>query len=398
MHSSAHPGGNIMSEQAPPSPPKRRWFRIVRILGIFAILLVALILAAPWIVAKTGLRDRAINGILASPSVTASSESASFGWFSPLSIHGMQLKSTNNRIDVRVEDIATEGSPWQLWESSPDLGTIRVEKPHITLELPLDVKLERAQRLELEPTFTAVVKDAALTVRVPDLDDAAIDVDAINMTFRVEKAEGGRVLTLDPVVVFDRRKLSPKLADKCLHLIDPSLGEFPDLGGEISLSLDKLRVPLGIPKDELATRVEVEGKLSFHQVSSAVKSPLRQALVHLVAHMNGKHESEVLRVVQDGEARFQVREGRLHHEGLRISVPDIDPGLQVSSWGSVGLDRTLDLHVELPHLDPVERKERSPAKCQVTGTIGSPKIAVQNASLVLRPPQHTEPIIAAHGI
>src|SRR6516165_9589399 len=151
-----------MSEQAPASTPKPRGLRIMWILGIFAILLVVLILAAPWIVAKTGLRDRAINAILASPSVTASSDSASFGWFSPLSIHGLKLNSTNNRIDVRVEDVATDGSPWQLWQSSPDLGTIRVEKPHVTLELPLDVKLERAQRLELEPTFTAVLKNAAM--------------------------------------------------------------------------------------------------------------------------------------------------------------------------------------------------------------------------------------------
>ena len=45
----------------------------------------------------------------------------------------------------------------------PDLGTIRVRKPHVRLELPLDVKIERTNRLE--PTFTAVVTDAALTVR-----------------------------------------------------------------------------------------------------------------------------------------------------------------------------------------------------------------------------------------
>jgi hypothetical protein len=387
-----------MSDKAPPSTPKRRRFRIVRILAIFAILLALLILAAPWIVANTGLRDWAVNWIISSPSVTASSESASFGWFSPLSIHGLQLNSTNNRIDIRVEDVAMDGSPLHVLASSPDLGTIHVEKPHVHVTLPLDVKLERTKRLDLEPTFTAVVRDAALTVRIPDLDVPAMDVDGINMTCRVEKTDGGRVLTLDPLVIFDRRKLSPKLAGKCLHLIDPSLGDIPDVDGEISLSLDKVRIPVGIPRDELPTRVEVEGKLNFHQVSSAVKSPLRQALVHLVADMNGKHPSDVVRVVQDGEARFQVREGRLHHEGLRISVPDIDPGIQISSSGSVGLDRTLDLHVDLPHLDPVARKERGPAKCRITGTITNPKIAVQNASLVLRQPDHKEAIIAAHGI
>jgi hypothetical protein len=387
-----------MNEPTAASAPKKRKHRFLRMLAILAIASVALILVAPWIFANTGLRDRAINWILASPSVTASTDSASFGWFSPLTIHGLKLNSTNDRIEIRVEDIAADKAPWQLLASSPDLGTIHVDKPHVLVTLPLDLKIERTKRLNLEPTFTAVVKDAALTVRIPELDGPAMDVDGINMTLRVEKADNGRMLTLDPLVIFDRRKLSPKLAGKCLHLIDPSLGDIPDVDGEISLSLEKLRIPVGIPRDELPRRVEVEGKLSFHQVSSEVKSPLRQALVHLLADMNGKHPSDVLRVVQDGEARFQVRDGRLYHEGLRISVPDIDPGLQISTSGSVGLDRTLDLHVDLPHLDPVARKERGPCQCSVTGTISDPKISVQNASLVLRQPEHKEAIIAAHGI
>ena len=125
-----------MSEQpaanspAPPNPPapKRRRRRVLRLLGILALLLVVLVLTAPWIVARTGLRDRTINTILKSPSVTASSESASFGWFSPLSVHGLDLTSTNKRVDIRVEDMAAERSPLQLLSSAPDLGTIRVDE------------------------------------------------------------------------------------------------------------------------------------------------------------------------------------------------------------------------------------------------------------------------------
>jgi hypothetical protein len=70
-----------MSEKtaADNQPAKRRRFQIIRILGISTILLAVLIVAAPWIVAHTGLRDTAINSILASPSITATSDSASFG-------------------------------------------------------------------------------------------------------------------------------------------------------------------------------------------------------------------------------------------------------------------------------------------------------------------------------
>src|SRR5690349_10145362 len=123
-----------MSEQpaanspAPPNPPapRRRRRRLLRLVGGLALLLVVLVLAAPSIVAHTGLRDRTINTILASPSVTASSESASYGWFSPLSVHGLELISPNKHVDIRVEDMTAERSPLQLLSSAPDLGTIRV--------------------------------------------------------------------------------------------------------------------------------------------------------------------------------------------------------------------------------------------------------------------------------
>jgi hypothetical protein len=389
-----------MSEQtASTSPtPKRRWRRAIRILGLFAILLVALIAAAPWIVAHTGLRDTAINAILASPSVTASSDSASFGWFSPLSVQGLHLKSTNNHVDIRVENFAAEKSPYQLWSSAPDLGTIRAEKPHVILEWPLDVQIPERHHHLIEPTFTAIVTDAALTLRLSGQDEPAIDVDGINMTCRVEKAEEGRVLTLDPVVIFERRKLTPERASNLLHLIDPTMSDTPEISGEYSLSLDKLRIPIGISRDEAVKRIELDGKLVLHQVSTKAKSPMQHALVQLVADMNGKHASEVVRLAQDSAIHFQVRDGRLYHEGLRIGLPDIDPALQIASRGSVGLDKTLDLYVDLPHLDAGERKAKGPAKCRITGTIDNPKIAVEDASLVLHQHDRKEPIIAAHGI
>jgi hypothetical protein len=388
-----------MSAQTAPTSaaPKRRRRRALRVLGLLAILLAILIAAAPWIVAKTGLRDRAINTILASPSVTASTDSASFGWFSPLSVDGLQLTSTNKHVDIRVNGITAERSPWKLWSSAPDLGTIRANKPHVRLTLPLDVELHRERNL-LEPTFTAVVTDASLTVLLAGQDEPVLDVDGIDMTFRVEQAEDGRVLTLDPLVVFDRRKVSPERANKLLHLLDPTMSETPHVGGVYSLSLDKFRVPIGVPKDQAIRRTEVEGRLVLHDVDWEVRNPLRQALVHLVADMNGKHPSDIVHLARSDEIRFRVRDGRLHHEGLRVGFPDIDPSLVLTSRGSVGLDRSVDLFVELPRLDRADWKGKGPAKCRVTGTIASPRIAVEDGSLALRQHGRKEPILAVHGI
>jgi hypothetical protein len=362
------------------------------------ILLAVLIVAAPWIVAHTGLRDRAINAIVSSPSVTATSDSASFGWFSPLSLHELRLQSANKHVDIRVQDIAAERPPYQLWASAPDLGTVRLDKPHVRLELPLDVTIERTKRLGLEPTFTAIVNDAALTVRLTGKDEPVLDVDGVSMTLRVEKADEGRVLTLDPVAIFDRRKLSPKLAGSLLHLFDPTMSDAPESSGEFSLSLDKLRIPIGVPRDEAVKRMEVEGKLVLHRLSTEVRNPLGQALVGLIAGMNDKDASDVVRLAQDADIRFQVRDGRLYHEGLRIGFPDIDPELVLTSRGSIGLDKTVDLFVELPRLDKALRKAKAPARCHITGTITNPKITVEDGSLVLRQHFRKGPIIAADGL
>ena len=107
--------------------------------------------------------------------------------------------------------------------------------------------------------------------------------------------------------------------------------------------------------------------------------------------MNGKMP-KVMRIAQDSEIRFKVRDGRLHHEGLRIGLPNIDPEPATDLGGSIGLDKTLDLFVELPRLDPVLRKEKGPAKCHITGTIDAPKIISEDGSLVPPgQPQGTDP-------
>jgi CO/xanthine dehydrogenase Mo-binding subunit len=88
--------------------------------------------------------------------------------------------------------------------------------------------------------------------------------------------------------------------------------------GEFSLSLDKLRIPIGVRRDRAVSRMEVEGKLVLHHISTEVRNPMRRAIIQMVADMNGKHASDVVTLAQDTEIRFRVHEGRLHHEGLRF--------------------------------------------------------------------------------
>lgn len=153
----------------------------------------------------------------------------------------------------------------------------------------------------------------------------------------------------------------------------------PDVSGEISLAIDKLTLPLDGPKEELVKNVTMEGRLNLHRISAGVSGPLRHLMVRVLADMHGKKPSDVVRVTKNTEVRFRVQEGRMHHEGLKIGFPDISPDLVATSRGSVGLDKSLDMYLEIPRIlangmiDPAAEK-LGPVRFRVTGTFEKPVV------------------------
>jgi hypothetical protein len=170
--------------------------------------------------------------------------------------------------------------------------------------------------------------------------------------------------------------LSRAFNHQILHLVAPTAEDVADVKGQVSLSVDKLRVPLGVPPDQLVKRTEMSGNLQLHELTTTVKTPLLEAMVKVLADLYGKKPSEVVRVVKNAEVRFQMRDGRMHHEGLQLGFPDISPELLARSTGSVGLDQSLDLLLEVPRIlvKPGARPGigASKVRFKITGTIQKP--------------------------
>ena len=184
------------------------------------------------------------------------------------------------------------------------------------------------------------------------------------------------MLTLAPVVIYEKQKLTPEVADDLLHLVAPTLSDITGVQGELSLSLETFRVPLGVPRSEVEKKVELAGKLQLHQVTVSTKTPLIQAMVKVLADMYGKKPSDVVRVVKNADVRFRVRGGRMYHEGLRFGFPDFSPDLVITSRGSVGFDKSLDFVLAVPSIlvdkKDLEIKQGAPVRFRVTGTIDKP--------------------------
>ena len=125
-------------------------------------------------------------------------------------------------------------------------------------------------------------------------------------------------------------------------------------------------------------KVELAGKLQLHEVSLSTKTPLLQTTVKMLADMYGKKPSDVVRVVQNVDIKFNVKDGRMYHEGLRFGFPDISPDLIAKSSGSVGFDKSLDFVLEVPAFlvdkKELDIKKAPPVRFRVTGTIDKPVV------------------------
>ncbi|KAA5539213.1 hypothetical protein FYK55_25165 [Roseiconus nitratireducens] len=368
----------------------------LRRLGIAFVVLALLVIIAPAVIARTGLRDRLINTIMAAPSLTASTGAASLGWISPVSIDDLKIEGKQHRFRIEVDSVTTD-RPWpQLFASSPDLGTISVEKPRLWCKLPLGEKGTVSPLLS--PIFTAAIHDASMSVESDLSDQPLIDFDGVDLTAHVRDSDQGRWLSVEPFEIYQREVLTPEHCDQLLGLISPSLGDAAEVEGEFSLSMSNLRLPIGLSEREAMEQLEAQGELALHRVAIQTGNPMLKMLAKLVADIHQTQPPSQTRVVKDALIKFQARDGRLYHEGLRFGFPDIDPGLEVLARGSVGLDQSLDTVLEIPRLDPAKQQQKGPVRCQVTGTVGNPQFSVQDASLVVRLPNRAEPLIDVDGV
>src|SRR5262249_51633189 len=132
------------------------------------------------------------------------------------------------------------------------------------------------------------VQDASFVLRRHDRDEPIIAVNDIDLTMQVENTPAGRVLTVAPVEVCKKAKLSLGVAGGLVQWLVPDLHKDQKVTGEISLALKTVRIPFGVGKDQLVKRLEADGTLTLHQVATEVRNPLWQALLKLLADMHHK--------------------------------------------------------------------------------------------------------------
>ena len=298
----------------------------------------------------------------------------------------------------------------------PDLSeelVIRSEgsvSPDESIDLKFEIpRLDPQKQAERGPVVCRVggtieepaihVEDASLVVHMTGREQPLIDIDGVNVDMRVEDDEDGSRIVFAPFTALDHEPVSERLTQTLLKRIDPGLGDASHLAGEISMNFDSLEIPVGVDLDQLAERLVASGKLTVHELASVASTPTRQALLKVVADQLGVPlGGREVRLVHNAEVEFSFRNGVFQYKGLEAGFPDLSEELVIRSQGSISLDDTIDIQFEIPRLDRTMQEQHGPVICRISGSVDEPLINIEDASLVVRLPGHSEPILAVDAV
>ncbi len=343
----------------------------------------------PSILAKTSIRDRLLTAIVGSDGVRVQSRDASFGYLSPLSLSGLRIESADQSSLIEVERIAAEHSWLGLLWARPQLGSFVFDRPSVEIRMDrrVDANFSNDVGRNLDfmklPVLTAEVVDGSVVVRTSVSGEPPIDVKNIRLTLLLDRDQHQSVLRIKPATLFDHQQLSPQLCGHGLQLIAPLLADEIDAEGEFSLRIQEFQIPLGGTDDSNRSAIRIEGELELHQASVAIKNTIAKNVARVIIQLIGDSLPEKMMVAKGVNVRFQVINGRVHHQGLALLLPHGESSIEIVSSGSVGLDETLDLQVSI-RLPPgmlgktalANKLTSDPIVIAVRGTLDEPEIGL----------------------
>lgn len=271
-----------------------------------------------------------------------------------------------------------------LGASSPSHWSRRV---HAQFELPWSGAL--VYGLPVGPgKLAATLADGALRIEPLQLavGEGQLNL-APNLRFDPEPSE----LTMPAGPVITNVRISPEVSEAMLKFVAPVLAGATQSEGQFSMQLDGLRVPLADTK-----KSDSAGKLTVHSVR-VVPGPMAQQWVGLAQQIESlakrrdsaastNRQQVTLLSIRDQQVNFRVVDGRVYHQNMEFQVGDVT----LRSQGSVGLDETISLTLQIPIQDAWIAKEPLLAglkgqslQVPVTGTLKRPQMdqrAIANLS------------------
>jgi len=160
--------------------------------------------------------------------------------------------------------------------------------------------------------------------------DAPVNSGRLRIAPSLRVAGGPMELTVDPGTIIERVSITPEMANERLKYVLPILSGVAQVGGQFSVALDELKLPLDNPSAGVIT-----GRMTVHAVDVG-PGILTQELATLL------QQPLTASLTRESVVDFKMIQGRIYHQGLEFAFPDV----KVRTHGSVGLDQSLSLVAE----------------------------------------------------
>ena len=354
--------------RSPKSLPKKRSL-ILRLLAVVLGCLLLAVLFLPTVLGSRWIYEPLIHRLEAG-NFQLSVGTVQLRWLTPSILRDISITEANRPVMLRIGEVRTDrGLLWSLL-SGRRLGRIEIIDPQFDIELLKD----SSNLMRLIDSFEGKLVDSASPAQV--LQKAiAIDLDVMvkGLTVRVEQhergepliaippidvsivyraADGSSKLHIEPTQLLKEVAVTPELMQLGLGYAIPLLAKSAWFDGRISIATGPIDVLLDSPNQSTGTAI-----ITLHEVRSGPSEPALIQILDLVAKMRGQPTHHELVFIDGSQIDVRVADQRVSHRGLQLGLPRIDPRLQLSSAGSVGLeDRSLDLIVDLPI--PIEQLAR----------------------------------------
>ena len=122
--------------------------------------------------------------------------------------------------------------------------------------------------------------------------------------------------------------------------------------------------------------------MSLHRVETGLKNPLLAKIASVLAAVSGGRFATI-RVSEETEVRFQVVDGRVHHEGLTLLIPELASDLTIRTSGWVDLEENIDVQILVgisglvsSRIEVLGSLIQAPLEIRMTGTLTHPEISL----------------------
>ncbi len=377
---------------------------------------------APTVLTATSMRNNLLQSAVSNYELTATAESATGGWFAPLAFQGVQIKSADDRFSWTVKEIQTSKGLLSFITDPDQVGDIRLTDSAVKISLDDDGKFPFSQPSKSSNAeFAFHIENGSLEIIAPWREVPIVEVGKLTIIGNIAKdANGQRRLHVDPMQILDHEPLSESHTQQNLALIAPVLSQSTELSGSASVWLDEINIPIGQAvtadsttamdsgtKDDFSGSIPIRGRAEIHSLEARLKENWTKQLTAIIGQVSGSAIPSQIQVLKDSKIDFSVTDDGIHHSGMVFLLPELAKEMSITSSGSVHLDETIDLLLQLnvpkiaqtgkPFFAMLSQLTSMPIQLRVLGTVSEPKLQLPEGMNLLgrltnqvSPANHTE--------